>query len=70
MNKNQASGAAEEVKGKVEQGIGKVTGDEQTKAQGKADEMKGKAKKTAGNVEHDVKSAAGDIRNKVEDTTR
>ena len=33
----------DEMKGNVKQGVGKVTGDEETRARGVADQMKGKA---------------------------
>ena len=44
---NRGEGAAEEVGGKIKQGIGKVIGNEQMEAEGLAKEKKGEAKQEA-----------------------
>ena len=53
-------------KGKVKQGVGDLTGNEQMKGEGKIDEMKGKGEQAWG----DVKDAAGDVKEDLERKTR
>ena len=55
--KNQAAGKAKEVGGKIQSGVGDLTGDESLKAKGKAKEVEGKVQKTAGKAERKIDEA-------------
>lgn len=62
MNKDHIKGTAEEVKGKVKEGLGKLTGDKRLKREGQVDQIKGKAHKIAGDIKdarHDLIDSAG-----------
>jgi uncharacterized protein YjbJ (UPF0337 family) len=47
---DKAAGKATEVKGKVKEGLGKATGDEELEAEGEVDQAKGDLKQTAEKV--------------------
>lgn len=47
-NKDEREGKADELKGKVKQAVGGLTGNEELKAEGKIDEAVGKAKTAVG----------------------
>jgi uncharacterized protein YjbJ (UPF0337 family) len=55
--KDQVAGKAKEVAGKVQSGVGDLTGDESLKAKGKAKEVEGKEQQTGGKVERKVDDA-------------
>jgi len=44
---NRGEGKAEQIGGKIKQGIGKIIGNEQMQAEGKAKELKGEARQKA-----------------------
>jgi uncharacterized protein YjbJ (UPF0337 family) len=69
MNKHEVSGAAREVKGKVEKGVGNLTGDEQTQAHGAAEEMKGKTEKKAGQLQGKAEDLKNDVKDSVNRAT-
>ncbi|OKK22024.1 general stress protein CsbD [Streptomyces sp. CB00455] len=46
----QNKGAADKIKGKGKEAVGKLTGNERMKAEGRTDQAKGKAKEAAGNA--------------------
>jgi len=50
MDKDRVEGAATNIKGKIKEGVGKVTGDTKTEAEGKADQVKGKVQNTVGGI--------------------
>lgn len=54
------------VKGKIEEGVGRMTGDDERIAEGQADQAKGKAKDAA---EH-VRDAGSSAKDAVRDATR
>jgi len=56
--RDRAEGMFDEGKGKVKQGVGDLTGNEQMKGEGMMDEMKGKGEQAWG----DIKDAAGDLK--------
>jgi uncharacterized protein YjbJ (UPF0337 family) len=62
MNKKEISGAGRELKGKVEKGIGKATGNTDTQAHGMAEETKGKVEKKVGQLEGKAKDLANAIK--------
>lgn len=55
MNKDRIEGAGREAKGKIKEGIGKVTGDEKLKTEGKIDESTGKVQNSAGRLKDTLK---------------
>ena len=58
MDKDRVAGAAKQVKGSVEEAIGKVIGDTATQAEGAAEKAVGKAQNTAGGAKDAVRDAA------------
>lgn len=50
MDKDRVEGAATNIKVKVKEGAGKMTGDAKTEAEGQADQVKGKAQNTVGGI--------------------
>ena len=50
MDKDRVEGAATNIKGKVKEGVGKVTGDSKTEAEGQADQIKGKTQNAVGGL--------------------
>jgi len=57
MEKEQITGKADELKGKVKQGIGKATNNPNLQGEGVVDETKGKAKQAYGDVKDTIKHA-------------
>jgi uncharacterized protein YjbJ (UPF0337 family) len=57
MNKDQVSGRAEELKGKIKEAAGKATDNDRLEAQGKADQLTGKVKAGYGDAKEKVKDA-------------
>ncbi len=54
MNRDQVKGTAKEVAGKVQQGVGKVTGSDAQQAKGVVKQVEGKVQKGVGNVEQEI----------------
>jgi uncharacterized protein YjbJ (UPF0337 family) len=50
MNKNQAEGSAEQVKGAVKEAVGRLVGDKRVEAEGKKDQAAGKLQAQIGDV--------------------
>jgi uncharacterized protein YjbJ (UPF0337 family) len=50
MNQNHIKGTAEQVKGKLKEGLGDLTGNDRLKQEGQVDQIKGQAHKVVGNV--------------------
>mgnify|MGYP003387326364 FL=1 len=59
MNKDRIEGAAENIGGKVKEGVGKLVGDAKLETEGKADQVTGK-----------VRNAVGGIKDKLDEATR
>ena len=57
MDKDRVAGKAKEVKGSVKEGVGKMTGNERTRAEGAAEKTEGKVQGTVGKA----KDAARDV---------
>jgi len=55
MDKDRLKGAANDMKGKVKEAAGKVTGDTKTEAEGKADQVKGKVQNAVGGAKDALK---------------
>jgi len=54
MNKDQAKGTADNIKGRVKEAAGALTGNKQTQAEGLAERVKGAAQKKVGDLKHAV----------------
>jgi uncharacterized protein YjbJ (UPF0337 family) len=50
MDKDRVEGAATNIKGKIKEGVGKMTGDAKTEAEGRADQVAGKAQNAIGGM--------------------
>jgi uncharacterized protein YjbJ (UPF0337 family) len=50
MDKDRIEGAGKNIKGKIKEGVGKVTGDTKTEAEGQADQAEGKVQNTVGGI--------------------
>ncbi len=57
MNKNQVEGRSDQVKGKIKETTGKVTGNESLEAKGKLQDLGGKTEAAYGDAKHDVSKA-------------
>jgi len=57
MDKDRVEGAATNIKGKVKEGIGKITGDSKTEAEGQADQIKGKTQNAVGGLKDKAREA-------------
>ena len=64
--RDRGEGMFDQGKGKVKQGVGDLTDDEQMQGEGKVDELKGKGEQAVG----DLKDAAGDLKDDLERKTR
>lgn len=61
MNKDQVKGVAKHVEGEVQEQVGKLTGDTETRVKGHAKEMEGKAQKELGDAREALKDKAEDL---------
>jgi uncharacterized protein YjbJ (UPF0337 family) len=64
--RDRAEGMFDQGKGKVKQGAGDLTDDEQMQGEGTIDELKGKGEQAVG----DLKDAAGDMKDTLEQKAR
>ena len=55
MDKDRIEGSGEQVKGKVKEAAGKVTGDSKLEGEGKADQVAGKVQNTVGGIKDSLK---------------
>jgi uncharacterized protein YjbJ (UPF0337 family) len=60
MDKGRVEGAATNIKGKVKEGVGKMTGDAKTEAEGQADQVKGKAQNALGGAKDKAREVLND----------
>ncbi len=58
MDNDRIKGAADQAKGAIKQGVGKVTGDQKLQAEGAADKLAGKAESAVGGAKDAVRDAA------------
>jgi len=56
MDKDRIEGKMEEVKGKVKEKVGEMTGNRKTQAEGMADQVKGKVQNTFGKAKDEVRA--------------
>jgi len=55
MNKDRIAGAAKEIKGSVEETVGKAVGDAKLQSDGKADKVEGKVQNAIGGLKDALK---------------
>jgi uncharacterized protein YjbJ (UPF0337 family) len=60
MDKDRIEGAGTNIKGKIKEGVGKITGDTKTEAEGQADQAKGKAQNTVGGMKDKAREVLND----------
>jgi uncharacterized protein YjbJ (UPF0337 family) len=60
MDNDRVEGAATNIKGKVKEGVGKMTGDAKTEAEGQADQVKGKAQNAVGGAKDKAREVLND----------
>ena len=61
MDEDRISGTARNLSGKVEEGVGRVTGDKQTQLKGKLDQLAGTAQDLYGQAADAARETAGDL---------
>lgn len=57
MDRDRVEGAAKNLKGKVKEAAGKVTGDAKLKSEGKADQVAGKVQNAVGGAKDAIRDA-------------
>ncbi len=57
MDKDRIEGAGHEVKGKIKEVAGKVTGDKKTEAEGTAEKIGGKVQNTVGGIRDKIEES-------------
>lgn len=67
--KDQMEGHAKEVKGRIQQAVGDLTGDAELKAKGHKTEAQGKTQGFFGKVKDTVEEAVDIVKDKVEEVT-
>ena len=60
-NKNERDGKIDQVKGKVKQAVGDLTGNDKLKTEGKVDEIVGDAKTAVGGAQKKVAAAIASV---------
>jgi uncharacterized protein YjbJ (UPF0337 family) len=60
MDKDRVAGSAKNIKGKIKEGVGKLTGDTKTEAEGKADQAEGKVQNTIGGIKDKARELLDD----------
>ena len=61
MNEDTAKGTLDKVTGKIKEGIGNLTNDEELKQKGKLEQVKGSAEQSLGNAKDAGKSIADGV---------
>jgi uncharacterized protein YjbJ (UPF0337 family) len=54
MNKDQVRGKIENIKGRVKEAVGALTGNKKTESEGAAERVKGAVQKKMGDLKHEV----------------
>ena len=60
MDEDRIKGAAQNMKGKVKEAAGKVTGDAKLETEGKADQFSGKVRNAVGGIKDSLRDADRD----------
>lgn len=61
VDENRVSGALNQAKGAVKDGVGKLVGDEKMQAEGKMDKAEGKTESAVGGAKDTVRDAANKL---------
>lgn len=61
VDENRVTGAFDQAKGAVKEGIGKLVGDQKLQAEGTADKVKGKAESAIGGAKDTIRDAADKV---------
>lgn len=64
MDEDRISGTANDLKGQVKEGVGKLTGDTKLNVEGQADQLAGVAQRTVGKARDAVRDAADTVQDK------
>jgi uncharacterized protein YjbJ (UPF0337 family) len=67
-NKDEVEGKYNNVKGKVKEGVGNLTGNRDLEAEGEADQVEGKAQEGWGKVKHGVGDAVDAVGDAISNT--
>jgi len=54
MNKDQLKGKVENIKGRVKEAAGSLSGDKETQAEGTVERVKGAAQEKLGDIKHNI----------------
>ena len=57
MHKDEAKGAAKDIKGSIKEGVGKATGNDRMAAEGAGERVEGKVQKAVGSVKDAAREA-------------
>lgn len=57
MDKDRIEGSLDQAKGKIKEGVGKMTGDSKMETEGKADQVSGKVQNTIGGLKDKIKES-------------
>ena len=60
MDKDRIEGAGKNIKGKIKEGVGKVTGHTKTETEGQADQAEGKVQNTVGGMKDKARELLDD----------
>lgn len=61
MDENRLSGAGNDLKGQVKEGLGNLTGDSKLQAEGNVDQLTGMAQRTLGQARDSLRDAADTV---------
>ena len=57
MDKDRIQGSLDQAKGKIKEGVGKVTGDSKLETEGQADQVSGKVQNTIGGIKDKIRES-------------
>ena len=61
VDENRVTGALDQAKGAIKEGVGKLVGDDKLTAEGMADKVKGKAESAVGGAKDTIRDAANKV---------
>lgn len=67
-NQDEVEGKVDNLKGKVKEGVGNLTGDKSLEAEGEADQVSGKSQETWGKLKHGVGDAVDAVGDAISNT--
>ncbi len=57
MDKDRIEGSLDQAKGKIKEGVGKMTGDSKLETEGQADQVSGKVQNTVGGIKDKIRES-------------